>query len=131
MRPEGMPRKGEAMDDLPVVDEGAIERLKEWGGEELPRKMIELFLDHSGDRLRQIRDGLTSGDAGRAEAGAHSLKSSAGNVGAVRLQKLTEKAEITAEKEDMDGLRDLVPAVEKAHGEAVQELRRLVGRMES
>lgn len=119
------------MDDLPIVDEGAIERLKEWGGEELPRKMIELFLDHSGDRLQQIRDGLASGDAGRVEAGAHSLKSSAGNVGAVRLQKLTEKAEITAEREDMEGLRDLVPSVEQAHEDAVQELRRLVERMNS
>lgn len=117
------------MEDRPVVDLRAIERLREWGGEELPRKMIDLFLDHSPGRMDQIREGARTGETRNAETGAHSLKSSAGNVGAVRLQGLSEEAESRAEARDLSGLREILPALEEAFGEALEELRKILEGM--
>ncbi len=113
------------MSDTPVVDRAAIERLKEWGGDSLPRKMIDIFLVHGPERMTQIKQGLASGVARTAEAGAHSLKSSAGNVGALRLQGLLEQAERLAEEGKMEDLGALLPELEEALDLACRELRTL------
>jgi HPt (histidine-containing phosphotransfer) domain-containing protein len=101
------------MEDLQVVDLAQIDRLREWGGDSLPPKMIDLFLSHAGDRMDQIRGGLSSGVAKEAEAGAHTLKSNAGNVGARRLQHLAQDAESLAEAEKMEELKALLPSLEE------------------
>ena len=118
------------MSDQPIIDQSAIARLKEWGGLELPRKMIDLFLSHSPERMDQIREGFSTSEARKAETGAHSLKSSAGNVGAVRLQKLAQEAEFLAEKEDMTALGEMLPEMEVAFGAACDELKSLLEGME-
>jgi len=118
------------MNDTPIIDPKAIERLREWGGTELPKKMIDIFLSHSPERIDQIREGLSAATIRAAERGAHSLKSSAGNVGAVRLQRLSEKAESLAESGDLTGLVESFPALEVAFGEACDELKRLLEEME-
>ena len=118
------------MSDQPIIDPNAIERLKEWGGLELPRKMIDLFLSHSSERMNQIREGLSTSTPRKAETGAHSLKSSAGNLGAVQLQRLAQEAELLAEKEDIAGLTEMLPAIEVAFGAACDELKRLLEGME-
>jgi len=118
------------MTDIPVIDPQAIGRLREWGGQELPKKMIGIFLEHSPERVGQIREGLDTGTPRRAETGAHSLKSSAGNVGATRLQQLAQQAEALAEKEEMGALAALLPALEVAYEEACRELKTLMEGME-
>lgn len=113
------------MTDRPVVEPTALDRLKEWGGDELLTKLIDIFLTHTPERMRQIREGVESKDARTSEAGAHSLKSSAGNVGASRLQRMAERAEAEAEAGDLEGVRDLLPGLEEAYEEARTELRRI------
>jgi HPt (histidine-containing phosphotransfer) domain-containing protein len=115
--------------DPPVIDIRALDRLRKWGGEGLPTKMIEIFLDHSSERLEQIRDGVAEQDPRRAELGAHSLKSSAGNVGAHRLQALCQGAEMMAEAEDMSALAGLFPELDRAYSTAREELERILGEM--
>jgi HPt (histidine-containing phosphotransfer) domain-containing protein len=113
------------MSDLPVVDSTQIEKLKEWGGVGLQRKMIDLFLTHATDRLDQIRDGLSSSDPDKAETGAHTLKSSAGNVGASRVQGLAQEAETLAEEGNLDGLQGLLPSLETEFKEACSALKEI------
>jgi HPt (histidine-containing phosphotransfer) domain-containing protein len=105
-------------DDL-VIDTAAIERLREWGGDKLVRQMIRLYLENATVRMGQIEDGLaTGGDLERTEQGAHSLKSSAANVGAVRVNRLAAELETRAGEQDREqatGLRDrLGPALAEA-----------------
>ena len=102
----------------------------DWGGAALPRKMIGIFLEHSPERMDQIRNGLASGDLKLAEAGAHSLKSSAGNVGAVQLQHLSEEAETLAEDGKTEELRELFSVMEGAFEAACQALRTTLEGME-
>ena len=115
--------------DAPVIDFRALDRLAKWGGEALPARMIEIFLDHSSQRLEEIRDGVAGQDPGRAELGAHSLKSSAGNVGASRLQALCQGAERMAEAGDMSALAGLFPELDRAYSTARKELERILGGM--
>jgi HPt (histidine-containing phosphotransfer) domain-containing protein len=114
------------MPDPPVIDRAAIQRLEDWGGEALFRKMIESFLSHAPERLEEIRDGVARHDARRAELGAHSLRSSAGNLGASRLQVLCEGAETMAEAGEFSALEGLLPELDQVFSDAREELERIL-----
>lgn len=118
------------MNDLPLVDQAQMDRLREWGGGGLQRKMIDLFLTHAQLRLEQIREGLTAGNAENAETGAHTLKSSAGNVGAQRVQRLAQDAESLAEAGDMAELEALFPSLEEEFRGACDALRHILEGVE-
>ncbi|MGW8266270.1 MAG: Hpt domain-containing protein [Longimicrobiales bacterium] len=119
------------MPDSPAVDRGAVERLRKWGGEALALRMIDIFLRYSPERVIQIRNGIAGEDAGEAETGAHSLKSSAGNVGAVRLQTLCQAVETLAHSEDFVGLKERLKELEEAYQEAREELEDLLEGMKA
>ncbi|MCJ7628938.1 MAG: Hpt domain-containing protein [Longimicrobiales bacterium] len=118
------------MKDLPLLDLAQMERLNEWGGSELKRKMIGLFLTHAVERLDQIREGVSAGSPEKAEAGAHTLKSSAGNVGAQRVQMLARDAEALAEAGNLDELKALFPSLEGEFHAACGALKDVLEGME-
>lgn len=105
------------MRDLVVVEREALERLREWGGDDLVVKMLRLFLEHGPERIDQIRTGAETGSLDLTQRGAHSLKSSAGNLGARRLQAGAARMEGLAEEEDQQGVEALLPALESAFEE--------------
>lgn len=114
------------MSKAPAIDMAAIDRLKEWGGNTLPQKMVGIFLDHTEDRLDQIRNGLAEEDHESAATGAHSLKSSAGNVGASQLQGICQEAEKMAEARDFSSLGSILPDLETAYAAAREELEKIL-----
>lgn len=103
------------MSDLQILDSKAMERLREWGGEELASQMVELFLTNSPSRVDQIRSGLAGQDAEAAERGAHSLKSSAANLGAERVRHLALEIERAASGQDLSTAAELFLALEEAY----------------
>ncbi len=114
------------MSERPVVDRAALGRLREWGGADLPLKMIALFLEHAPQRMEQIRRGAEQGELRTAEMGAHSLKSTSGNVGALELSGLAAQAEDLAQAGDVKALAALLPRMERALEEARRELETLL-----
>ena len=84
------------MSEPPLVDRAAVERLRRLGGEKLVRQMLELYLAQGPERIRSLLEGAAAEDAERVERSAHSMKSSAGNVGALRLQLAAEGLEAAA-----------------------------------
>lgn len=77
-----------------AIDREAIARLVEWGGDKLLKQMLRLFLENTPERFEQIENGLAAGgDLEEAHRGAHSLKSSAGNVGAMEVSELAAQLE--------------------------------------
>lgn len=105
-------------DDL-VIDPAAIGRLREWGGDKLVRQMIRLYLENAQVRLDQIQAGLSGAEPlERTQQGAHSLKSSAANVGARRVNHLAAQLEASAGDGDGEAsaaLRDqLLPVLDEA-----------------
>ena len=63
---------------------------------------------------------------GSAPGGAHSLKSSAANVGAQQLQEVASELESAASGGDLQRVRDLIPNLERAFAQAAQELEVIV-----
>jgi HPt (histidine-containing phosphotransfer) domain-containing protein len=103
------------MSDSVILDPTALSRLREWGGEKLLTQMVRLFLDNSAARVEQIRTGVQGGDAKEAEKGAHSLKSSAANVGAERLRGIAAAIEQRASAGQSAELASLLPDLESAY----------------
>lgn len=96
------------MDDVPVLDEGALARLDEWGGAKLRDQMVRLYLENARARLDQIDVGLENPDGMRAvELAAHSLKSSAANVGLMRVSAVSDRLETAANTGDASTARGL------------------------
>ena len=73
--------------------EEALERIAKLGGEGLVRKMIDAFLENAERRVGAAREVLDSGALDAVARAAHSLNSSAGNVGATRLMELAREIE--------------------------------------
>jgi HPt (histidine-containing phosphotransfer) domain-containing protein len=91
----------------PATDSSALERLQRFGGGKLLREMIALFLAAAPERIEAARGASARGDAAAAELALHSLKSSAAQLGAVRLQRLSEQGEHRARAGSLDGLLEL------------------------
>ena len=77
-----------AHDEIGDVD--ALQRLERFGGRKLRDELTALFLAEAPTRIEAARRALAAGDAAGVRAAAHSLKSSAGQLGAVRIQRICD-----------------------------------------
>lgn len=127
MRP--LPTNSEDMAESEVIDPQALARLREWGGERLAAQMVRLFLKNSGARMDQIRSGIDGGDVDQAERGAHSLKSSAANIGAERLRILATQVEAAALDQHLDRMTELLPELEEAYATVTHTLETMEREM--
>jgi HPt (histidine-containing phosphotransfer) domain-containing protein len=109
------------MSDMPVVDDGALERLVRLGGPTLLREMIELYLTHGSERIAALDAGLAADDARAVQRAVHSLKSSAGNLGARRLQHTAEAVEAAATGGVIDA--ELTDRLKREYQESATRLR--------
>ena len=113
------------MTETQIIDPQALDRLREWGGDKLAGQMVRLFLKNSGTRMEQIRTGVNGGDLEEAERGAHSLKSSAANIGAEVLRTLATRIESAALDGNSQDAEALLPELESAYAAAMEELERI------
>jgi HPt (histidine-containing phosphotransfer) domain-containing protein len=90
--------------DFPETDPQALERLRRFGGDKLLGDMIILFLEAVPQRLGAARSGLARGEAHAVEHELHALKSSAAQLGALRMHRLSQEGERLAKTETLDGL---------------------------
>jgi HPt (histidine-containing phosphotransfer) domain-containing protein len=115
------------MDTPPTVDRAALDRLVEWGGDKLLRQMLRLFLENSAERLTQMEAALgPGGDLDVLHRGAHSLKSSAANVGAMQMSAVAGRLEAIAEEGDQAASRALFEELTERFDAAEVELRRVL-----
>lgn len=110
------------------LDPAALSRLQDWGGEELVGRMAGLFLANTPERVKQIRDGVTEEKAELVERGAHSLKSTSANLGAMELRDLAAEMEDRAMRGesgalagDLARLEELYEATRAAVGELLED----------
>jgi HPt (histidine-containing phosphotransfer) domain-containing protein len=110
------------MTDSDIIDPQAQARLQEWGGVKLLTQMIRLFLENAPNRMEQVRKGLAEGNVREAERGVHSLKSSAANVGAMRVSRLAAQMEDHAARADLAAVAGQMPSLETEFAAATQRL---------
>jgi CheY-like chemotaxis protein/HPt (histidine-containing phosphotransfer) domain-containing protein len=101
----------------------AIERLRKLGGDEFVNKMIDLFLDYTGTKIADARKAGTAGDLAALAKAVHPIKSSAGNIGASRVQELAARLEqLGKQPTGGEELSRLLDELEIAFAEAQQVL---------
>jgi HPt (histidine-containing phosphotransfer) domain-containing protein len=108
------------------LDLQVLARLQKLGGIDLIQKMIALFFTHAESAIRDAANGLASGNPDAVCRAAHSLKSSAGNVGAVQVQAIADEIEHMAEHgtgEIQPLLTDLENAYLQAKNRLAEEMR--------
>lgn len=101
--------------DAPSTDQDALDRLRRFGGDKLLGEMITLFLAAAPERLEAARAAATSGDAESAERALHSLKSSAAQLGAMRMQRLSELGEHAAKSVLLDQVLPIIDELSHEH----------------
>jgi two-component system, sensor histidine kinase and response regulator len=79
-----------------LLDRAALEKVRAVGGPALVGRLIDMFLANAPERLARARAADGAGDAVALERAVHSLKSTAGNLGARRMQLVAEHAEAAA-----------------------------------
>lgn len=99
------------MNSAKAIDKTALVNLYNIGGQDFLWKMIDNFVAQSPMRIQSTRNNLEIGDLKAIHLIAHSLKASAANLGAVRVQEIAEKLEEMASV----GLREHI-------GEALEKL---------
>ena len=79
----------------PAVDPAALEKLRAMrqGDSDLVLEVIALFLQETPDRLVSLRDGLSRGDLPLISRVAHTIRGSAGHLGAKALVALCARVE--------------------------------------
>jgi HPt (histidine-containing phosphotransfer) domain-containing protein len=86
-----------------VGDPDALKRLERFGGLKLRAELTTLFLEEAPSRVATARAAVAAGDVEAVRAMAHMLKSSAGQMGAIRVQYLCERLENAALPPDVPG----------------------------
>ena len=95
------------------VEEAAMDRLRRLGGDQFVGQIIGLFLEYAQTKLAEAHQACQAEDCAGVAKAVHPIKSSAGNVGANRVQELAARLE------------------EKANEQQPGELNRLLGELEA
>lgn len=110
------------MNESNPINPAAIERLLKLGGQKFTLEMIDLFGSYGAKKLAEARQAQLAGNLAALAEAAHPLKSSAGNVGAVRVQELAAQVESSARESKAEPAGAQLDELERAFAEAVSLL---------
>lgn len=106
----------------PVFDyEDFLHRID--GDVDLLKEVIEIFLEDTPALLANLYAGIRSGDAEAVERAAHTLKGSAANISAKRLQQLSHHVQQALKKNDVAYLELFIEDLEENYEKLDQVLR--------
>lgn len=98
-------------------DIGAVNRIRDLGGNALVTRIATVFNDFAAARMADVCAGNAANDLPRVAAAAHALRSSAANVGALRLLSIATEIEHAARDGRAESLPQLVTGLRTAwHG---------------
>lgn len=117
------PLKGEEMKSVKSLDKTALVNLYNIGGKDFLLRMIDNYLHQSPTRIQNARKNLATGDLKALHLIAHSLKASSANLGAAKVQELSEKLEEMASIGLREHIPEAIERLEEVLAEANQCLR--------
>jgi HPt (histidine-containing phosphotransfer) domain-containing protein len=113
------------MSHLPVLDAGKLASLREFGGEELEKKLVRLFLEYVPGQLERVKTAAGKKDWNGLKLATHTIGSSARNVGAAALMKLARTMEQLVEQKDLKAIA-MVRELETAYAQVAALLQQHV-----
>lgn len=114
-----------------MINQETFDKLLEIGGADLAQKVIDLFFEHTPGKVTNLREALESGDSKSIERMAHSIKSSAANLGLDTLREISSRLELAGNRGELEACQTLVPELEAAHNRAEVLLRDKQKELES
>ena len=111
------------MNSAKAIDKTALVNLYNIGGQDFLWKMIDNFVAQSPMRIQSTRNNLEIGDLKAIHLIAHSLKASAANLGAVRVQEIAEKLEEMASVGLREHIGEALEKLEVVLAEAIVSLK--------
>ena len=117
------------MSELPVLDSAVVSGLRQLtppGEPDVLAEVLNLFLVEVPPRMDRLRNAWAAGNIEEVRRAAHSLKGSAGTIGARRLYEVCRQLDTRAKSDDLAGLATLVDALGVEFGKVEAEIRRLL-----
>ena len=104
------------------IDREALQRLIALGGEKLVHRIVGLFSSFGTARVEDAERAAAEGDMAGVASAAHALRSTAGNVGAVRLHAVATDLEHTARAHKVEQVNALVTQLRELYDSARMQL---------
>ena len=118
------------MDQGPVLDPAVLASLRKLtppGEPDVLTEVLKLFLEEAPPRIERLRNGWASGNIEEVARSAHSMKGSAGNIGAKRLYAVCSQLDEKGKSGDLSAVAPLVDALVAEFDKVETEIRRLIG----
>lgn len=117
------------MEEANEFDPAPLDRIHGIGGADLVGKMAEIFFRNGPERTAAAHRGAEEKDLEAIERAVHSLKSSAGNMGARSLQILCQETETLAEAGTWDGIPERLDRLDATFEAAEAWVRNRIGEL--
>jgi HPt (histidine-containing phosphotransfer) domain-containing protein len=117
---------GNMMDDADldeVVNDVVVGRLRTLGGDEFVAEALGLFLTTARRLVTDANEGLSGGELHPVLRAGHTMRGSAGNVGATRVYRAASVLERAAKDDELETSRDLTARLGTALEEFEAEVR--------
>ena len=110
------------------LDPGALENLRQLGGEEFLEDLIDTFLAEATGQLTMLRRSIEQGEAVELRRAAHTLKSNGATFGAETFAELCRDLEERAKNGRLDGAAELADRIGVEFARLVAALEALSSR---
>ncbi len=119
---------GEASAESPLdpVTLNSLRNLGERRGQDVLGTVVQMYLDQTPNLLAVLQDAVARGDANDVHHVAHSLKSNAGNVGALTLVTLCQALENQGASQLIHEMADALTAIEMEYTSVRNALHTLI-----
>lgn len=117
------------MDEVRVLDPSVLDGLRKLttpGEPDVLEDVLRMFLQEVPQRMDKLRIALAAGNIEEVHRAAHSLKGSAGNIGAQSLFAVCKTLDDVSKAGDLVAAADLVDAVGVEFGKVEAEIHRLM-----
>ncbi|WP_417518117.1 response regulator [Minwuia sp.] len=110
-----------------LIDQAVMDQFGEDVGADYLPVLLRDFIDDTTDLLARLSEPLTAANAGDLGRDAHSLKSSAGTIGAVSLSETAARVETFCDSGQLEDARDAIVDLHSVAGRTLARLRVIAG----
>ncbi|HKP96922.1 MAG TPA: Hpt domain-containing protein [Fibrobacteria bacterium] len=111
------------MKSVKTIDKTALVNLYNIGGKDFLLRMIDNFIAQAPKRIQTARKSLEMSDLKSVHLICHSLKASSANLGAAKVQEISERLEEMASIGLREHIGEALDMLEKVLAEAIQTLQ--------
>jgi HPt (histidine-containing phosphotransfer) domain-containing protein len=113
----------------PVLDPSVIASLRDLtppGEPDVLKELFALFLEDVPGRIERLRAAWQAGDAVAVQRAAHSLKGSAGNIGATQLHAVCASIDAQGRSGDLAPLPAMIASLDAEYANVQAEIKSLI-----